>query len=80
MIGSLVIRILKKSLIWILSKTSHPSNPNTPYYKNGLEHIKDIGIRLLQIAQRRSDEAKCVGNIKLISKNESKTGIKILLV
>lgn len=47
------------------------SNPNTPYYQNGLEYFKDIGTRLLQIAQRRSDEAKCCGNIKLISKNES---------
>ena len=47
------------------------SNPNTPYYKSGLEHYKDIGTRLLQIAQRRSDEAMCEGNIKLISKGES---------
>lgn len=52
------------------------SRPGTPYYKDGLEHIKDIGIRLLQIAQRRSDEAQCVGNIKLISKNESKNWYK----
>ncbi|MCM1266071.1 MAG: hypothetical protein NC200_07720 [Candidatus Gastranaerophilales bacterium] len=52
------------------------SKPDTPYYKQGLEHIKDIGIRLLQIAQRRSDEAQCVGNIKLISKNESKDWYK----
>ena len=47
------------------------SNPNTPYYKSGLEHYKDIGTRLLQIAQRRSDEAMCEGNIKLISKGKS---------
>ena len=47
------------------------SNPNTPYYKSGLEYHKDIGTRLLQIAQRRSDEAMCQGNIKLISKGES---------
>lgn len=52
------------------------SKPGTPYYKQGLEHIKHIGIRLLQIAQRRSDEAQCAGNIKLIAKNESKDWYK----
>lgn len=48
------------------------SRKDTPYYKEGLEEYKDIGTRLLQIAQRRSDETMCGGNIKLISKNESK--------
>ena len=52
------------------------SNPTTPYYKKGLEYHKDIGTRLLQIAQRRSDEGQCMGNIKLISKNESKNWYK----
>lgn len=52
------------------------SNPETPYYKAGLEYMKDIGTRLLQIAQRRSDEAMCMGNIKLIAKNESKNWYK----
>lgn len=52
------------------------SNPKTPYYKQGLVYVKDIGIRLLQIAQRRSDEAQCVGNIKLVSKGESKEWYK----
>lgn len=47
------------------------SNPRTPYYKEGLEEYKGIGTRLLQIAQRRSDESLCNGNIELISKNES---------
>lgn len=47
------------------------SNPNTPYYVKGLEEYKKIGTRLMQIAQRRSDEALCNGNIELISKNES---------
>ena len=47
------------------------SNPSTPYYTKGLEYYKDIGTRLLQIAQRRSDECLCNGEIKLISKNES---------
>ena len=45
------------------------SNPRTPYYKNGLKEYKGIGTRLLQIAQRRSDEALCNGNIELIAKN-----------
>lgn len=55
------------------------SNPTTPYYKQGLEYHKDIGTRLLQIAQRRSDEAQCQGNIKLISKNESKNWYKNII-
>lgn len=54
-----------------VDKLRNFSNPNTPYYKSGLEHYKDIGTRLLQIAQRRSDKAMCEGNIKLISKGES---------
>ena len=48
------------------------STPRTPYHNSELPHYKDIGTRLLQIAQRRSDEANCCGNIKLIAKNESK--------
>lgn len=48
------------------------SKPDTPYFNKELEYMKDIGTRLMQIAQRRSDEAMCNGNIKLISKNESK--------
>lgn len=48
------------------------STPGTPYHNSKLVYYKDIGTRLLQIAQRRSDEAECFGNIKLISKNESK--------
>ena len=47
------------------------SKPDTPYHNPKLEYFKDIGTRLLQIAQRRSDEANCCGNIKLISKGES---------
>lgn len=48
------------------------SHPETPYYTKGLTYHKDIGTRLLQIAQRRSDEAQCCGNIRLVSKGESK--------
>ena len=59
-----------------VSELRNYSNPNTPYYKKGLEYHKDIGTRLLQIAQRRSDESMCQGNIKLISKNESKEWYK----
>ncbi len=47
------------------------SKKGTPFHIEGLEEYKDIGTRLLQIAQRRSDETRCCGNIKLISKNES---------
>lgn len=55
------------------------SNPNTPYYKEGLKYCKDVGTRLLQIAQRRSDEAQCQGNIKLISKGESLNWYKTVI-
>ena len=47
------------------------SDPKTPFYRNGLEEYKHIGARLLQIAQRRSDEAQCNGNIELTSRTES---------
>lgn len=46
------------------------SNPNTPYYREGLDEYRHVGTRLLQIAQRRSDESLCNGNIELIAKNE----------
>ncbi len=55
------------------------SKPDTPYYKQGLEYMKDIGTRLLQIAQRRSDEAMCVGNVKLTAKGESKNWYKSII-
>lgn len=55
------------------------SNPTTPYYKQGLEYMKDIGTRLLQIAQRRSDEAMCEGNIRLIAKGEAKDWYKNII-
>ena len=59
-----------------VDKLMNYSKPGTPYYKDGLEYFKDIGTRLLQIAQRRSDEANCVGNIKLVAKGESKPWYK----
>lgn len=46
------------------------SNPRTPYYQQGLEEYKHVGTRLLQIAQRRSDECQCNGNIELVAKNQ----------
>lgn len=59
-----------------VDKLRNYSKPDTPYYKQGLEYVKDIGTRLLQIAQRRSDESACCGNIKLTAKNESKQWYK----
>ena len=55
------------------------SRPGTPYHNPELEYFKDIGTRLLQIAQRRSDEALCQGNIKLISMNESMNWYKNII-
>lgn len=49
------------------------SKPNTPYNNSNLEELKDAGLRLLQIAQRRSDEAQCTGNVRLISMPEAKS-------
>lgn len=49
------------------------SNPNTPYYVEGLEEYKQVGTRLIQIAQRRSDECLCNGNIQLVAKNQKET-------
>ena len=54
------------------------SNPNTPYYRQGLEEYKGVGTRLLQIAQRRSDESCCMGNIQLHTKDNSKPFYKKL--
>lgn len=65
--------------IWIMDdETNHVfvkelrnfSNPNTPYYKKGLEEYKQIGTKLLQIAHKRSLENGCDGNIELVAKNE----------
>ena len=59
------------------------SNPNTKYYRAGLQEYKDVGLRLMQIAQRRSDESNCYGNIVLCSKEDSmpfyeKLGLKVV--
>ena len=54
------------------------SRPETPYTRKGLEHYSEIGTRLVQIAQRRSDESCCCGNIELISKDDSKPFYEIL--
>lgn len=47
------------------------TRPGTPDHNPKIVHHKDIGTRLLQIAQRRSDEALCNGELKLNSKGES---------
>ena len=54
-----------------VSSIRNYSNPKTPYYKGFLKEYKQVGTRLLQIAQRRSDESWCNGNIELISKEDS---------
>lgn len=52
-----------------VSELRNFSNPNTPYYKKGLEEYKHIGTKLLQLAQMRSFENNCDGNIELVAKN-----------
>ncbi len=77
-IGEICLKI-RKPMWEVENETAHIfvdelrnySNPHTPYYTKGLEEYKEIGTRLLQIAQRRSDECMLNGNIELISKNES---------
>lgn len=59
-----------------VDKLMNYSKPGTPYHNNKIEYFKDIGTRLLQIAQRRSDETMCSGNIKLIAKGEAKPWYK----
>ena len=61
-----------------VSELKNYSNPTTPFYRN-LEYHKDIGTRLLQIALMRSYEAECNGDIKLISKKESKEWYKKII-
>lgn len=41
------------------------SKPDTPFHNKKLDYYKGLGTRCLQIAQRRSDEAQCVGNLRL---------------
>lgn len=48
------------------------SKPGTPYWNQNMDYYKGVGTRLLQIAQRRSDEARCVGNIRLNSMPEAR--------
>lgn len=48
------------------------SNPGTPFWNKKLDYYKGVGTRLLQIAQRRSDEANCFGNIRLNSMPEAR--------
>jgi len=85
-IGEIVLNVRKYTNYDKLQYQSDPShvfidelfnysNPETPYYRNA-ERYKDIGIRLMQIALKRSYEAMCDGNLKLISKNESKNWYK----
>ena len=85
-VGEIILKPKKYTNYDTLSYSSDPShvfvcnlfnysNPATPYYKK-IEQYKNIGLRLLQIALQRSYESMCNGNIKLVSKNESKEWYK----
>lgn len=52
-----------------VSELKNYSDSKTPYYIKGLDEYKHIGTRLLQVAQRRSYEEGCDGNIELVAKN-----------
>lgn len=88
-VGEIVLKVKKYTDYDKLEYQSDPShvfvsnlfnysNPSTPYYKK-TEQYKDIGTRLLQIALKRSYEAMCNGNLKLVSKNESKNWYKNII-
>lgn len=49
------------------------SRQDTPFANKNVDEYGHVGVRLLQIAQRRSDEAQCCGNIRLISMPEKST-------
>lgn len=82
LIGSIELKICKDDRTYYRPEgdTSHVfvknlknySTPKTPYHNKKLQQYKDIGTRLMQIALKRSQEADCFGNIKLIAKGESK--------
>lgn len=67
----------KTSHVFVEHLANH-SRPNTDEYMQGLPHYNGIGTRLLQIAQRRSDEAGCRGEIYLHSKEKAKPFYKKL--
>lgn len=82
-IGESVIKIRKQYSNNKLEQEKNPSHIfvdelknysrlKTPYHNKNLKYYKDIGTRLLQIAQKRSIELGFDGNIELISKEESK--------
>ena len=88
-IGSIILTVKKYTNFDTLEYKSDPShvyieelrnfsNHNTPYYQN-IDYHKDIGTRLMQIALKRSYESGCNGNLKLISKNESKNWYKNII-
>ena len=54
------------------------SRPNTDEFISTLPHYEGVGTRLMQIAQRRSDEAGCRGEIYLHSKEKAKPFYKKL--
>ncbi len=48
------------------------SKPDTPFHNKKLDYYKGVGVKCLQIAQRRSDEAQCVGNLRLCAMPEAR--------
>lgn len=82
-VGEMTIQIKK---FYDYDRTEFPQDPSHIWVQNlenyssdrsGSEecpkkNYKSIGTRLMQIAQRRSDECGCNGNIKLYSKKDSK--------
>lgn len=81
-IGEMMMKIVKHPPEYEITSTGERSwvfvdflrnysRPNTKYHQHGLSEYKGLGTRLMQIAQRRSDEAECCGNIHLRSKDSS---------
>lgn len=82
LIGEMVMKIRKSDYVDPFSTSPAGPNfvfvdelknftrPGTPGHNPNIVHHKDVGTRLLQIAQRRSDEALCNGELKLVAKEE----------
>ena len=77
-VGEMDIKIEKASAygdkishVFVEHLANH-SRPNTEEFVSGIPHYQGVGTRLLQIAQRRSDESGCRGEIYLHSKEAAK--------
>lgn len=73
-IGNINLFIIKPLNRWgefdtgyiMVDELRNYSNPNSAFHNHKLEEYKNVGIRLMQLALKRSYEERCDGNIKLV--------------